>query len=231
MVIAEDPLVINISTIENKSEKISNEKIKFTTQQDQIIQNEDEPPAEIMHHLNLLGNIRDVNLKQVVRNGEDQFIAISKQDNNFVYIRKSSIIWLLYVNKTRISTDRINRFITQKNVKSLYDQSILFVGEYSVFKIEEETVVGYILGLRYLTGRNEKFSALFCPLIVPENSEERGVEALCELCEINEDFTLLSKQQSKHLNLKNHKFQVNVVFANGIMKKQGNFMEMLSAIV
>ena len=115
-------------------------------------------------------NIYNNNLDETFSQNEDlcKFVNYIKKDGTEVLVKKSSVLWMFLKKKSRVSPDRMLRFISKVSDKNNITPYI-FIGQFALFLINEKTVVaGQVLGFRYLSGIRRNYSLEYCPIEAPE---------------------------------------------------------------
>jgi hypothetical protein len=82
-------------------------------------------------------------------------------DGKKLFVKKSTLCWLLTKRKERISADRLRRFIsatktTSRNSES--DCSIkgdVYTGDWCVFQHERRIIIGQVIGFQYKTEKRK----------------------------------------------------------------------------
>lgn len=99
-------------------------------------------------------------------------------------IRKSTVLWAMFTSTSRVSTDRLKRFIEEKKAYSRKDDRIS-VGNYIKIKMDKKIMIGQVLGFKFLSGRREECPMTSCPIVAPKESSKRGIGLMLNLYEIN----------------------------------------------
>lgn len=140
----------------------------------------------------------------------NSFVRIKKPNGEAAFVRKSSVLWSWLKEKSRVSSDRVYRFIADKKDAAMDNESdYLVLGNYACFNFNNENVIGHVIGFRYLTGKNLNFTLSFCPIKAPEGVEPRGILVLCSLYTIGFD-DLLPKNIVEYININNFVCHVSV---------------------
>ena len=146
-----------------------------------------------------------------------KFITYEKSDGSIITIKKSSILWLLLKKKTRISPDRMLRFLGDKKDFDIKTEEQIWIGEHAVFVVNEKNIlVGQVLGFKYLSGKRKNYSLEFCQIQAPE-FDAKGVEVLLSFYQIHHNkeerkFVLLglSNENQSYLNLNHFVMKIKI---------------------
>lgn len=142
-----------------------------------------------------------------------KFVNFRKQDGSYILVKKSSVLWMLFKKKNRISPDRMLRFLSNVT-KSKETVPCIWVGEFALFRVNNQKVVaGQVLGFRYITGPKKNYSLEYCPIEAPENSGNLGINTLVSFYEIskNENRFVLNFLLNEYLNFINLNCLIKVI--------------------
>jgi hypothetical protein len=139
--------------------------------------------AETISDLEFRKHFQEIHLKKYdvakVQNIQ-HFVKFENQEGNFFFVRKSSVLWKLNQDIKRISSDRIYRFVTEKNnINTKSNKDFLSIGEYAAFNVEDIIHFGLVLGFQYVSGKRKDYSLQYCPLQPPEECNKNGVKVIC----------------------------------------------------
>jgi hypothetical protein len=104
-----------------------------------------------------------------------------------MFIKKTTLCWLLAKRKEKISTDRLRRFISNSTTishKSISDCTInsdIYIGDWGVFKHYDNIVVGQVIGFQYInaTGKQKKYTWDVCPVTPPAKCNiKKGINVI-----------------------------------------------------
>ena len=139
------------------------------------------------------------------------FFKLVKNDVPY-YIRKSSILWMLFSRSLRIPTDRLHRFVTGSKKTLTYQQeggAIIECGDFVTVRVRKEGTstssntskdrnyfvdqnVCQVLGFRDKKAakgsKNRTFKGFYCP-VKHTSGLGRGVEMLCNFFNVEERLT------------------------------------------
>jgi hypothetical protein len=122
-----------------------------------------------------------------------------------IFIKKSTLCWILTKSKERISTDRLQRFISSMKVKLSNPQNDcsvncdIFIGDWCVFNNLEEIVIGQIIGFQYINekGKHKKYTWNVCPTKPPPDcTNPKGINVFANWFLFNCNTHLLSLKGS-----------------------------------
>lgn len=171
-------------------------------------------------------------------------------------VRKSTLLWVLVSNPNRLSSDRLERVkitdiscraacVKRSNPPTVSTQYQFFrrqdeitIGEWCLFHIEEDLVIAFIVGFKYLSGktiRDTKYSRQCVEVNCPKETTSRGIGVLgtwhklkgdssnpCKFYEYRDENASGSELSSSHstfhefLNIRNYIGTVEKpVFVNG----------------
>lgn len=141
----------------------------------------------------------------------NSFVKFKGSKGDDLFVRKSSCLWAWERNKKRVSTDRVYRFISEKKNNPNTDTGFISVGDYVCFLVEDEIIVGYVLGFTYLSGKRTEYTLPYCPINpdIPVGIK-RGIAVLCSLFSIG-DKILLPKNITEYINIEHYIMHSNVV--------------------
>lgn len=107
-----------------------------------------------------------------------------------VFIRKSSLLWMLDPKTTKVSTDRVRRFHSETMKRS---DGCIYIGDF-IWMVPDKagqssgsaalSLLCQVMGFKYSSGK-PNFAASFCPIVAP-NENARGVKVLCNLFKVAE---------------------------------------------
>lgn len=143
------------------------------------------------------------------------FITFNDNSGENFLIRKSSLIWKMNLEKKRVSSDRVYRFISDKNLstKSQSDD-VLKIGNYAAFIENNEITYGMVLGFQYKTGKNKKYSLSFCPLEPPKDSEARGIGVMLSHLSLTDENCLIASNIMKYIDINSFLIHIEVSLNN-----------------
>lgn len=113
-------------------------------------------------------------------------------------VRKSTLLWFLVSNPEKQSSDRLQRvkvseisshiarlktppIASPTDFQFFRRQEEITIGEWCLFHVEEQLLIGLILGFKYLSGnsvRDTKYSKHSVPVRSPDNALPRGIGVL-----------------------------------------------------
>jgi hypothetical protein len=102
-------------------------------------------------------------------------------------------------NKTRISTDRVFRFINQKK---LSQEDVITAGDYIFMKIGRTKRLCYVYRFRFKTGK-VPFKTPFCP-IKHDPETGRGVELLVSFWNLDGNFLKSTDEEQIYVDIDNY---------------------------
>lgn len=215
---------ITISNPNESKQKSSNSTKSIEVQECDELQ----MPIEVLHDLQFLKDFDEIEIGNCKESGKHQaFVKIEKKNGEVGYIRKASILWSWMRDKTRVSTDRIHRFIAEKNpVFKCEDKEIISLGDYACFEYKAESVIGHVVGFKYLAGRNQNYTLPYCPLKVPEGITPRGIGVLCALYLVGSD-DLITKNECDYIDINNFISHVSIEFTNNQMKLSKESLDLI----
>lgn len=122
-------------------------------------------------------------------------------------VRKSTLLWILVSNPDKLSSDRLER-VKMSDIKSraarvvttnpttlmgyqfFRIQEEVTIGEWCLFHVEEQLMIGLIVGFKYLSGktnRDTKYSMQFAIVKLPEGARPRGIGVLATWHRLNRE--------------------------------------------
>lgn len=134
------------------------------------------------------------------------FLAF-KRNNEPLYLRKSSLLWMLTSKNSKVSADRLHRFINEKKVQG--DDHVM-CGDFVMMESDDNGPdrLCQVLGFKFLTG-NPKFSAMSCPIKV-EEEKARGVAVFCAFFRVTNDVVTAMRSAPKYIDMKKFKNHVTI---------------------
>lgn len=134
------------------------------------------------------------------------FLAF-KRNNEPVYLRKSSLLWMLTSKNSKISADRLHRFIDEKKIQG--DDHVM-CGDFVMMGSDDNAPnrLCQVLGFKFLTG-NPKFSAMSCPIEV-EEEKARGVAVFCAFFRVTNNVVTAMRTVPKYIDMKKFKNHVTI---------------------
>lgn len=111
---------------------------------------------------------------------QKNFFKIKNEIGQTIFIKKTSLCWLLANNVERISNDRLTRFHAtrggiqaQPYLEADEKRAEIYIGDWCIFKIEEN-LIGQKIGFIYLnkkTKKQKEYTLKTAPVTPPENAE------------------------------------------------------------
>lgn len=121
------------------------------------------------------------------------------RDGVSYYVRKSTILWSLSSKSSKLSTDRLQRFINSNRQTS--EEEAIQLGDFIVMLVGDEETICQVLGFKYL---HEKFAfkAISCPV---KHEGGSGVAVLINQFQQhdNGDITI-QKKRDCYINIENY---------------------------
>lgn len=206
-----DSIPINIAPLINDNPRLQEEE-SFD------VEHEDENLREISRDQAFISNLSYVS-HDALRGGPSQlqedsdntecprgFVAF-KINQEPVYLRKSSLLWMLTTKDSKVSSDRLHRFIDEKRVQG---NNHVMCGDFVMMESDGTGAdrLCQVLGFKFLTG-NSKFSAMSCPIEVDEE-KARGVAVLCAFFQAENNVVTALKRVPKYVDMKKFKNHVTI---------------------
>jgi hypothetical protein len=123
----------------------------------------------------------------------------------FYLVRKSTMLWMLEEGHSRVSSDRLKRFVSEQ--KSL--ENVLVPGDFIRIENEGKESVCQVIKFRFKTGR-QNFTAKFCPLEAPSENA-RGVDVLVKFYDQKGDKIEACKKVHRFVDIKCYKQHLKVI--------------------
>lgn len=147
------------------------------------------------------GNQSDQNLQPAPQDVEAPagFLAFRRVDSNY-FIRKTSILYMLDKKTSRVSCDRLRRFIDEKKSDTT---NRITCGEFVVMKNKDNLECLYqVMGFKFLSG-SANFPGSSCPLTVIQD-KERGVAVLCNHFKVANKIVTCKSKPLVYINIKKY---------------------------
>lgn len=127
------------------------------------------------------------------------FICFSREGTRF-YIKKASLLWWLSSSGKRVSTDRVQRFIEDREKHS---DDVLQTGDFVEILHGKRKRIAQILRFRFTDGK-----AFYGYRY--EGRDKRGVEALCNLYELKNGIVSGVESSLCYVNVKSYKKHIHL---------------------
>lgn len=120
------------------------------------------------------------------------FICFSR-DGNRVYIKKASLIWWLSADERKVSSDRVWRFVDDREKPS---EVGLQTGDFVEMKYGKKMHIVQILAFRFADGKTFYGDRY-------DGKDDREVEALCNFYTLKRGIVTASEAPLRYINVKN----------------------------
>lgn len=146
------------------------------------------------------GNLTEISDDQV----PTRFICFKRtgSSDERIFVLKASLIWWLSDKEKRSSSDRIYRFINDRNAPAEVKSR---VGDFIVTKVKRVDCIAQILAFRFIGGKQKFYGDVYY------SSSEDGVEYLCNFLEENRNGTLVNSSKAQRwVNVKNYRRHITL---------------------
>lgn len=142
---------------------------------------EDEPKVYDVNEL-LANTGPELQVKDSRCSNERNIFKIKNKNGKIVHVKKSTFIWMLKSDISRVSTDRLNRFKdTDKSEKMsmvFMNEARLYinVGEWILMDVGDgKFLICKVYEFTYLTGKKKTYSRFSAPVHVPAGITAKGI--------------------------------------------------------
>jgi hypothetical protein len=130
-----------------------------------------------------------------------------------IYVKKSTLCWLLSNKREKISSDRLRRFIDTSKVSSnklITQCSInceISIDDWCCFTNYRDLVIGQVIGFQYIkgVGKSKTFTYDICPVQPPPDVKEpKGINVIGNWCLFNRTNELQPCIKQFFINMENY---------------------------
>lgn len=177
---------------------------EFTDDGDNIANDDTEPLSADYSFVSNLSKIYNNEIEEVMKSDDklNNLIKYQRPDGSIIFIKKSSFLWMCLKKKSRVSPDRMRRFLSEKSSGNNSDVNYVWIGQFAFFLLNKQKIVaGQVLGFKYLSGKRTNYSLDFCPIKAPSNSSHSGIGVLVSFYEIKKNDDLFELKYLINENL------------------------------
>lgn len=142
-----------------------------------------------------------------------------------MFIKKTTVVWLLNNVKDAVSSDRLHRFVRNNdrridsiNIQSTGVHGEIHVGDWCIFECDDQEMYGNVVGFEYIEGRGKSrsYTLDYAPVVPPKECSKRGINVIANwfLHDDGGDLQLTDQVHNSMIDIKNYKQHLLPPFMN-----------------